>query len=434
MRGAASVALLSALTFAVGAVSCKSDEEPFVIKLVAPLGESAFGGTPSVARVELRVRNVDGVERALGNVAVSDGQFEVADAIKSGIGSVVLAGIGADGAVLAYGRTPSLELEGLSGRATIAISIFVQRTPSIAPALKLGAKPVSPRCASIGTRFGLIADAEGAHADVIDLLDWTVAREEAFETAPVSLATAGSLVLAIDRDGKATLIDLAKGTRTTPSAPEGASFADVAFGTTIRDESGGAWIVGPTRSTSPSDVALRLGDDGAIVARKLQRARRSAAAAWVAGRGLVIAYGDDTIGVELLAPGTTTSSLLPFPVDARAGGALIALDGNRILRVDPEGVATTLDLACAKDCVPVATTLKDEPRVARADDHATPLEGGGAVIVRGGRVLRLSRDGGKLELLHDAGASAVCSALLPNGSVALAIAGDDIVRTIAPSR
>jgi len=404
-----------------------------VIKVVAGIGETPFGGTPAVARVELRVRS-DGTERALGNVTISDGHFEVPDSAKSGIGSLVLAGIGTDGAVLAYGRTPTLELDGLSGVRTVNLSIFVQRTSSIVPSIKLPSAPTSPRCTAIGTRYGIVTDGVGATADVLDLLDWTVMREDAFASAPVSIATAGSLVLTIDKDGKATLIDVGGGTSRTPTPPEGVSFADVANGQTIRDESGAAWIVGPTRLDAVSDVAIRLGTDGAISARKLLRARKTAGATWVPGRGLVVAYGDDTLGVELLAVDATASTPLPFPADARPAGVLATVDGSHVLRVDPDGAVTTLDLTCAKDCMPAASTLKDEPRSPRADDHATPVEGGGAILVRGGRVLRLSRDAGALDLVHDAGASATCSTLLPNGSVALAIAGDDVLRTIAPAR
>ena len=151
-------------------------------------------------------------------------------------------------------------------------------------------------------------------------------------------------ILTIDRDGKATLFDLATGASTTPAAPTGATFADVAFGQTILDETGGAWIVGPTRTTATSDIALRLASDGTIVARKLLRARKSAAATWVNGRGLLIGYSDDMLGLELLAPSATAATPLPFPPDPRAGGVLVPLDGARVLRIAEEFGITDINL------------------------------------------------------------------------------------------
>jgi len=422
-------AVLLALVCA-SAAGCSGDEEPYVIRVVSGIGQPAFDA--AVTRVELRVRDGNGVERAVSEVPVGAGSLEVPDAAKSGIGSLALAGLGGEGALLSYGRTPSLELSGLSGQPTLRLAIFVQRTSSIVPAWKLAGKLTTPRCATMGARYALIAD--GTTADVVDLLDVSVTREQAFVTAPVSIATAGALVLTIDAEGKASLVNLSTGVRTTPTAPTGATFADVAFGATVIDESGGAWIVGPTRGNAPSDVAIRLGSDGALVARKLLRPRKSAAATWVNGRGLLVAYGDDMLGVELLAPSATASTPLPYPVDARAGGVLVPLDGGKVLRVDADGAATALDLTCASGCAPVAASFKDEPRAARADDHASMLEGGGAIVVRGGRVLRLPPDASKLELLHDAGASPVCTTPLSTGIVAVAIGGDDVVRTIAPAR
>jgi hypothetical protein len=418
MRGLAALTLLVA--------GCGKDPDPFVIGVRGPLQSPAFG--PPVTRVELRVRPSDGKERLVAQVDASSGGLEVPDSAKSGIGALVLAGLDSAGTVLEYGRTPALELSGLSGRATLPLSVFVQKKTSIANAFELVAPVSMPRCATIGARYAVIADGATTSADVIDLLNLIPTHEAAFGAKPATLAIAGGRTLTIDDAGAASMIDLDTAATTTPTGP----FAEVNGGAVIMDDRGGAWIVGATRKGSPTDAVVRLDPDGTITSRKLLRARSNAAAAWVSGRGLVIAYGSspamDEAGLEILAPDATSSVALPFPSDHRAAGVLAPM-GSQLLRIDEDGVATTIDLACASACMPAPSPLTDEKRAPRAYDHVTMLEGGSALVVRGGRILHLTD---KLTLLHDAGASPVCSVALSTGNAAVMVAGERVVRSVRP--
>ncbi len=422
MRGAA----VSALSLATCLVACNKDPDPFVIGVRGPLRARVFEAP--VTRVELRVRALDGAERLIAKVSASGGGLEVPDEAKSGIGALVLAGLDDAGAVLEYGRSPSLELSGLSGRATLPMSILVQRKGTLGDAFALSAPIVTPRCATIGARYAVVADATSTRAEVVDLLDLRPRNEPAFAAKPTTLATAGALTLVIDEAGAATLVDLDQGTTTTPTGP----FAEVNGGAVIRDDRGGAWIVGATRKSAPTDVVLRLDPTGAIATRKLLRPRTAAGAAYIAGRGLVIAYGSspsmDEAGLEIIAPDATASVALPFPSDHRPAG-VVAPSSGQLLRIDEQGVGSTLDLACATACMPQPSPLKDDPRAPRADDHVTALEGDASLVVRGGRVLLLTD---KLTLLHDAGDKPVCSVALSTGNAAVMVGGESVLRTVRP--
>lgn len=410
-------------------LSCKKDPDPFVVSLRGPVGVTPFA--EPVTSVELRVRGEDGIERGVARLSPRDTSFEVPDSAKAGVGSLTLAGLAADGSIVEYGRTPVLELSGLAGRATLKLSILVQKTRTFVDAVGLAGAVAKPICANVGARYAIVGDSTALHADVIDLLDASVRREEAFDVKPTTIATAGALTLVIDESGAGFLLDLERGTSTKQTT----SFADVVGGMVLRDDTGGAWIVGPTRKTA-TDTVMRLDSSGTLVTRKLLGKRSSAAATWITGRGLVVAYGTspmmDEAGIEILAPGATSSVASTFPADHRAGGVVTARDGSKLLRIDEDGVATTLDLACAKECVPAGSMVTDEKRAPRADDHATSLEGSSALIVRGGRISLL--EGEKLTLLRDAGERAVCSAALGTGNALVMIAGASVAHTVAPAR
>lgn len=418
------VALVGSVVLSVlSCLSCKSDPDPFVVRVRGPLGATPFS---AVSNVELRVRDEAGAERMQLRLSGRETSFEVPESAKSGVGSLALVGLGSDGLVAEYGRTPNLDLSGLTGRAIVNLTIVVQKTRTIADAYTLQAPNPAPRCADVGARYAFIADATAKYADVIDLLDHTVRREEAFDLEPATLATAGPRTLVIDQAGAGYVLDVDNDTSTKLTD----SLAGVAGGAVIHDDVGGVWIVGATRKASPSDDVLRLDAGGTFAKRKLLAPRSNAAATWVAGRGLVVAYGGG--GVEILAPGAATGAATPFPTDARAGGVIAPIDNNRLLRIDEDGVGTVLDLTCAKECMPTTSMLNDDKRAPRADDHVTLLEGGSSLIVRGGRVLLLEKE--KLTPLHDARDKAVCSAAIGDGTAMVMVAGDPIVRSVAPGR
>lgn len=413
--------------------ACAKDPDPFVISVRAPIGETPFGGSPAVTSVELRVRDAAGSEKALGRVTAASGSIELPESGKTGIGAIVLAGLGSDGALLSYGRTPLMDLSALTDPPSVTIALMVQRLGAAPPAFPLTSAPSRPRCASLAARYLIVADAASTSADVLDLLDLVVQREAPFPAAPTTLASTLNVTLALDAAGNATLLDLDAGTQTTPTAPAGSTFAEVNGGAVVADDTG-AWIVGPARADAASDLVMHVASDGTLVARRLSKPRKNAAAAWIAGRGLLVAYGEgDAPGLELVTIDAGSPAALPFVGDGKPAGVLATLDGTRVLRIDPDGVGTVLDLSCASACAPQATPLREPASGPRADDHATRAETG-SLVTRGGKVSFVPSDASKLVPLFDAGSQPVCSAALSTGAVGIAVGGEASLRMFAPPR
>jgi hypothetical protein len=280
----------------------------------------------------------------------------------------------------------------------------------------------------------VVADGASPRAHVLDLLSASVTEESPFAASPATLLTAGSYALAIDASGEALLLDLESGTTRALVAPAGTSFAEVVGGAVVPDAAGGAYVVGPTRSSTPSDLVVHLDRAGAVIAQRFVGARTQAAAAFIAGRGLLVAYGvGGKPGLELLPAGAAATTALAFPGEDRPGGVLVPLDGTRVLRLDAAGSGTVLDLSCGRDCAPSESAVRDDARAPRDDDHVT-LGEGGALVARGGKLSLLSKNGSKLDPMFDAGAAPVCSAALSIGVIGVAVGGQSAVFALAPPR
>lgn len=424
---------------ALSAAGCSSKAQPVTIVVTAGLDGAPFDGTPAVANVQLRVRAQDGTEKTLSTTPLSANGVDVPDSAKTGIGALALYGLDATNAPVAWGRTPPLDLGGLQSQLTIALAILVQRPATLVRAVNLGAAVASPRCALLGTQYMLIADASSTSTQVFDALSVTAhAETAAWPSAPVTVAVAGSTALGIDASGVGTIIDFDQQTSTTATAPAGSTFAEVSGGKVVMGEDGSAWIVGATRASSPTDAVLRVGTDGSLAMRHLLRARTGAAATWVAGRGLVVAYGDvasgdpaGAAGIEVLAPSATTAASLAFPGKTGAPGVIAPLDPTHVVRVAPDGSAWSIDLGCAAGCMEASLGSVDAARTARADDDAIPLANG-IVLFRGGAIGLLAADGKSMKLLQDSGPAALCGAALSTGAAAIAVAGDTALRTVQP--
>ena len=419
------------------AVACSARQpSPIVVRASGGLDGAAFAGEPKVARVELRVRDSGGSETVVASATAAAGTLEVPDAVRAagGIGALALAGLAADGTVLTYGRTPPIELGGLD-QTTISIGVLVARLGVATRAVRLVHAPVgAPRIVSVGAQFAVVAGADGRSLERFDLLSVGVAEEtDLLAVAPVTIASAGPKLLALDAAGKATMLTAGSSDVTTPAPPAGISFLDVVGGAVIAGDDGAAYVVGATRATA-SDVVLRLGDDGSLAVRHLLRARAGAAATWVDGRGLVvvggIATGDGAASVELLAPGATSSAALPFAADVTVGAVLAQAGGGRLVRVSPDGKVDAFDLGCATACTPTVAEAKLAPATARADDAMVPLDRGGFVVARAGAITVLDAKLVTASPLADFAAAPVALGPISIGAVALAVAGDDVLRVI----
>lgn len=441
-------ALLSALSaLCLLAAACSSSTAVTPTLAVTPgLEPSPLTAAAGVTRVELRVRGVSGVsgvagtETTVATAKPDDGGLDVPDAARTGIGSLVLAGLGADGGELAYGRTPAIDLTGIS---TYSAQIFVQK-PGLARMLTLPAAPVAPRVGMFGVRYLALVEPASKDLELVDLLGVrTYTKRGAFAVAPsAAVLFAGTYALAIATDGTTSLVDFDAGTSTSPALPSGVLAGDLAGARGIVGDDGSAYLVAATRATltsggggAPSDLVLRLGTDGALTARRLATKRAGASAVWLEGRGLVVLGGAadaGSAGAEILASGATTASPLPFATDATAGAIAVAVDTHTVLRAHPDGTLDALDLACATACTPTAASAKLDG----APIDAAALERGGALFSTDkGSLVRVDAKGaattpvGALTALP---ALPVMRALvaLPTGVVAAVSSSDAILRTV----
>lgn len=419
---------VTGLVLAVGSSACSNTETPVTIAVISGLDGAPFDGTPAVTEVQLRVRDNAGNETTYARAAASDFGLDVPDGAKQGIGALVLAGVDASGTTVSWGRSPPLDLSALQTTLSVSLSIMVQRTATIARAVKLDAAPAQPLCAMVGTRFLLVSDAASVDAHSLDLLTMSpLSDKAAWPTAPMTVAVAGAKALSIDHAGKATLTDLEAQTSSTPTAPAGMTFADVAGGQVVMGEDGGAFIVGATRKDAPTDAVLRLGSDGTLAVRRLTKARTGASATWATGRGLVVAYGSEASPIEVLAASATNATALAYP--EHAGPSVLApLDAGHLVRVDETGAAWSIDLGCGMACAETALAWKDAAVTPRDSDTALALEGA-LLLVRGGHV-SLVKSGAPKALFDST--SPICAQLLSTGAAAIAVGGDAVLRTVLP--
>jgi hypothetical protein len=422
---------IASLLLALASSGCSNTETPVTISVISGLDGAPFDGTPAITEVQLRVRDSAGNETTFARAPASDLGLVVPDGAKQGIGALVLAGIDATGATVSWGRSPPVDLSALQSQLSISLSIMVQRTATIARAVKLDSGPAQPLCAMVGTRFLLVSDAASVDAHTLDLLTMaSLSDKGAWPSAPATVAIAGAKALAIDHAGNATLTDLEAETSSTPSAPPGMAFADVAGGQVVMGEDGSAFVVGATRGSAPTDAVLRLATDGTLAVRRLTKARTGAAATWATGRGLVVAYGSEASPLEVLAPSATNAAALAFPT--HAGPSVLApLDASHLVRVDETGAAWSIDLGCAMACTETALPWKDAAVTPRDSDTALALEGA-LLLVRGGHVsLVKSGAAPEVKALFES-TSPICAQLLSTGAAAIAVGGDAVLRTVLP--
>jgi hypothetical protein len=433
MRARALAASIS-VVFAIG-VGC-SDKTPDTVVLQASggLDGAAFAGDPPVARVDLRVRPQGGSETTVATSDASSGGVDVPDSVRSngGIGALALVGLDASGSIVAYGRTPDVELAGID-QASLTITILVHRVGAVRRAMKLQRTPTArPLVMPFGPRFVLVADSAKGTLERIDLLTSTAESESLVLAAPATLASAGDTLLSIDAAGNAVILHPGDDQPSPATAPDGTTFADVAGGAVIAGDDDSAYLVGGTRAL-PSDLVIRLASDGSIAARHMSVARSGGAAAWWPGHGLVLVGGakvdSSAPPVELLAIGVATGTTLAFPSDGTKGAIVASDGGNKIVRVSAGGVVDVFDLSCsAPPCAPTVQSAK-VPGDARVDDAITARDRGGFVVVRGGSISILDAALATITPLGPVGDS-LGVALLPTGVTAIVAAGDDVVRTV----
>lgn len=136
---------------------------------------------------------------------------------------------------------------------------------------------------------------------------------------------------------------------------EGGTYANVSGGQVITGPDDETYVVGGTRTSSPSDRVLRVEADNTLSVIRLAAARQGAAAAYLPGRGLLVVGGSaDAAGAEQLKPGADAFDTLDLPSDATSGAAIFEASAG-IIRVggsfgDAPAEMLRLDLGCAAPC------------------------------------------------------------------------------------
>jgi hypothetical protein len=312
----------------------------------------ADGGASTVAKVSLP---------ATGTVSLAD--------VSSGTSaSLRVSGLDGSGTRRVFGQTLPIDFAALAG---VSFDVFVQRTGELArmPSPLSDARP-SPVVGVLCDRFVFVGGGDDPSlAKTSQLYDLAnlgpVSAPPSLPRAPLSVAfnagivagTSDVSVLLLDATG-ATWFDLTSSASAEASPPAGATFADVAGGQTLVAADGTSYIVGATRRTgAPTAIVLTIDPKGAFGVATLAAPRLGAAAAWIEGRGVVVAGGSATApGVEILGPGATSGIALPYPDDAATGAAAVALDASHVLLaggVASGGADATLreiDLGCNQAC------------------------------------------------------------------------------------
>jgi hypothetical protein len=151
-------------------------------------------------------------------------------------------------------------------------------------------------------------------------------------------------------------IDFGESSITSLTPPAGlASFADVAGGATIQDPAGDTYIVGATRSGTPTDAVLKIANaDGTLSAIQLTVKRAGAAALWTTAGLLVVGGSSTGSGAELISAADCGVSSLPFPHDPTVGaGAVVTTSGVLLVGGTTNGAPAyrrTLDPTCGTGC------------------------------------------------------------------------------------
>jgi hypothetical protein len=406
-----------------------------------------FDGTPAITRVELHTRDPkSGSETVQATISASSagaadagfpaqGGIDVPSSVTSLTGAIELALVGYDatGAALVYGRTPAFDVGALS-QSGLTVGLLVQRLDRAARVMTLPATATRPLPFRLGVGYLGIADGATPDVTVVDLLQVTSgAQGPVLAAAPVAIASAGGFVLSIAADGTASEIDLNSGSTAAVSAPSGlSSFLDVAGGTVLIGDDA-TYLVGASRTSSPSAAILRLASDGTLSARSLLTARAGAAITYVSGVGVVAIGGSATgAGVEIAT--SSSSTALPYPADSTVG-ALAAPDATGVIRVTPAGAIEHFDVGCTdatKGCAPTQISAGfSAPSVSAASSDALfAIDGNQLAGVRGGAIVRIDPMRASYEVLTPAGSASRAALWADDGAVYVIDGGDTNLRSV----
>jgi hypothetical protein len=270
-----------------------------------------------------------------------------------------------------FGASLPVQYAALAGQ---TIPIFVQRTGELArlPG-PLSDSRHAPVLSVVQGEFLLVAGgSDPSLAATTQIFDFgqfaALGAPPTLPVVPQSIALSGTIAWLINATGSTYYDFSGIDAPASISVPAGGSFSDVAGGATVIDPNGAQYIVGGTRTSTPSAMVLKIDPNdlsnatypfGNATWLKLSSARMGAGATWAGG--LVVAGGNTSAsgpGAEIVNADFTGSSPFASPADPSIGVGATALDSMHVLLAG--GVLPSLQNPAVRvldlSCTPSAQT------------------------------------------------------------------------------
>jgi hypothetical protein len=350
-------ALCGALAGLLAAASGCSGTPEGSIVLVTGDETDVFSRAPAPVTLVTEKVALDGTKSEVKRTQLPADSVDLGDLPRTSVGGVSVTGLDAAGKALVRGETLLVQWGALEGS---TLEVFVQRTGELAR-MPRGPAAIDATHATmlVGRYVTVTNDTSLVIYDLLGLR--TLSQPPALPRPAKSIATVGTAALVIDEAG-ATTLDLSTGNSFPLDAPTGGTFAEVAGGSRVAAADGTQYIVGATRSAGATPRVLVIDGDGKATFAALTAPREGACASWVEGRGLVVVGGSadgKSAGAEVLAPGASVATPLPFPAESVRGCGAATLDNTHIAIAGGTGATgdtgsglpvRVLDLACAAAC------------------------------------------------------------------------------------
>lgn len=362
------------------ATACSSGDDTGVDLVLTPgANGDTFTRDPSVQQLVLRTIGVSGQTREVLNVPWPDGVFRLSGIERKQVLAFEAIGMDGLGRAVVRGATSFHAL----WQQSAPVPIFAGRvgeanqagdTLPIAHENGIAALVDGHYVLSIGGTNA--ADAQGVAVNpsefcVYDVAQWqsTAIRSTIPKSVKSFVMTGARHAVGVDDDG-AVLLDLFAYSAVDLSPPQGFSFDEVAGGQVLYDTNGFGYVIGATRADRSSSAVLVVDQLGGMQVVRMAEQRRGASAAYVPGKGLVVASGSDSApGVLLLGPSSSSFAPLSFGPDGTEGATMVALDASTLVLVggrvgEQKAKVRTIDLRCTSDCEAKAVTaVGQEPLV-----------------------------------------------------------------------
>ncbi|MBN9160804.1 MAG: hypothetical protein J0I07_07570 [Myxococcales bacterium] len=335
------------------ALSCSGTPEG-TISIVTGEETDVFTRAPAAVTPVPEKIATDGTRTETARAELPVDTVKLGDQQRTDVGALAIAGLDATGATVVRGETLFVQWGALQDA---TLEVFVQRTGELAR-MPRGPAAFDPTAATmIAGRYVLAAN--GTATMIYDLLALKpLASSPVLPRPAKSLASVGTAVLVIDDEG-ATTFYLSDGSSYTLEPPTGGTFREIAGGSRVEAPDGTQYIVGATRLTGgPTARVFVIDPEGKGSFAGLTAPREGACATFVEGRGLVVIGGDQAAaGAEVLAPGASLATPLPFPADPVKGCGATTLDPGHVAVAGGSAESApvrVLDLACTTGCAPAA--------------------------------------------------------------------------------